>query len=69
MENLLVIMQVDIQVFISWMKSLNFGDNSDNVIAIFTDPSHYEGWWYEGGGIYRNVHFYVKELTYLFTIF
>jgi beta-galactosidase len=27
----------------------------DNVIAVRCDITHYEGWWYEGGGIYRHV--------------
>lgn len=26
-----------------------------NVVAAFVDPSKAEGWWYEGGGIYRHV--------------
>jgi beta-galactosidase len=26
-----------------------------NVIAVFVDPRWFEGWWYEGGGIYRHV--------------
>ena len=26
-----------------------------NVLAVHVDPRHYEGWWYEGGGIYRHV--------------
>ena len=26
-----------------------------NVLAVSVDPSHHEGWWYEGGGIYRHV--------------
>jgi beta-galactosidase len=26
-----------------------------NVLAVFVDPRHHEGWWYEGGGIYRHV--------------
>lgn len=29
--------------------------NTPNVIAVKVDPSHNEGWWYEGGGIYRHV--------------
>ncbi len=37
---------------------------SPNIIAIFVDPdngdqgarTHASGWWYEGGGLYRNVH-------------
>ena len=27
---------------------LNFGDNSDNVLAVYVDPLQDEGWWYEG---------------------
>lgn len=27
----------------------------DNTLAIHVDPSKQEGWWYEGGGIYRHV--------------
>jgi beta-galactosidase len=26
-----------------------------NVLAVYVDPSSSEGWWYEGGGIYRHV--------------
>jgi beta-galactosidase len=26
-----------------------------NLVAVHVDPSHNEGWWYEGGGIYRHV--------------
>ena len=32
-----------------------------NVIAIFVDPTVHEGWWYEGGGIYRNAFLTVTE--------
>lgn len=32
---------------------LNFG--GDNVISVKVDPRIPEGWWYEGGGIYRHV--------------
>jgi beta-galactosidase len=28
---------------------------SKNVLAVFVDPTRFEGWWYEGGGIYRHV--------------
>ncbi|MBQ7395794.1 MAG: DUF4982 domain-containing protein [Lentisphaeria bacterium] len=28
---------------------------SDNVLAVHVDPESYEGWWYQGAGIYRNV--------------
>ena len=27
----------------------------DNVVAVYTNVQENEGWWYEGGGIYRNV--------------
>jgi beta-galactosidase len=30
---------------------------SDNVIVVRVDPRKFEGWWYEGGGIYRHVYF------------
>ena len=33
--------------------SLNYGN--ENVIAVRVDASQYEGWWYEGAGIYRHV--------------
>ncbi len=29
---------------------------ADNVIAVRVDPREFEGWWYEGGGIYRHVY-------------
>lgn len=28
----------------------------DNVLAVYVDTSNHEGWWYEGGGIYRDVY-------------
>ena len=31
----------------------NYGGR--NVLAVHVDPTHTEGWWYEGGGIYRHV--------------
>ncbi|MBR6727115.1 MAG: DUF4982 domain-containing protein [Clostridia bacterium] len=27
----------------------------ENVVAVYSNISEHEGWWYEGGGIYRNV--------------
>lgn len=27
----------------------------ENILAVYTDSSSHEGWWYQGGGIYRNV--------------
>ena len=32
-----------------------FGDAGENVLAVYIDASGFEGWWYEGSGIYRNV--------------
>ncbi|MCA1595731.1 MAG: DUF4982 domain-containing protein, partial [Chloroflexi bacterium] len=34
-------------------RAAHFGGT--NVLAVHVDPRHYEGWWYEGGGIYRHV--------------
>ncbi len=32
-----------------------------NTIAVCVDARGYEGWWYEGGGIYRDVHLFTTE--------
>jgi beta-galactosidase len=32
-----------------------------NVLAVHVDPTHFEGWWYEGGGIYRHVWLNLAE--------
>ncbi len=29
--------------------------DTDNVLAVYVDATEHEGWWYEGGGIYRHV--------------
>lgn len=29
--------------------------DEENTIAVYVDTQHHEGWWYEGGGIYRHV--------------
>lgn len=34
-------------------QAIRFG--GPNVLAVRVDPRHFEGWWYEGGGIYRHV--------------
>jgi len=34
-------------------KFANYGGK--NVLSVYVDPRHFEGWWYEGGGIYRHV--------------
>ncbi len=38
-------------------------DDKDNVIALHIDNSSHEGWWYDGGGIYRNVWLIVTDLV------
>lgn len=37
-----------------------FGENI-NSVSVFVDGNTPEGWWYEGAGIYRNVHLRVTE--------
>ncbi|MDR3690231.1 MAG: beta-galactosidase GalA [Fimbriimonas sp.] len=32
-----------------------------NVLSVHVDPSRFEGWWYEGGGIYRHVWLNVAD--------
>jgi len=34
---------------------LRYGDEGKNVILVKVDATEYEGWWYEGCGIYRHV--------------
>ena len=34
---------------------------SKNVLAVQVNPQHEEGWWYEGGGIYRHVWLNVAD--------
>lgn len=38
----------------------HFG-NEPNVLAVFVDANGWEGWWYEGAGIYRHVTLEVKD--------
>jgi beta-galactosidase len=40
-------------------QAANFG--AQNVLAVHVDPRHFEGWWYEGGGIYRHVWLNVAD--------
>jgi beta-galactosidase len=43
--------------------TLNYG--TENVLAVFVDPTHFEGWWYEGGGIYRHVWLTVADKLHI----
>ncbi len=38
---------------------VNYG--STNLLAVHVDPRNFEGWWYEGGGIYRHVWLNVAD--------
>ena len=40
-------------------RVVNFG--GDNILAVYVDPTEFEGWWYEGGGIYRHVWLNVAD--------
>ena len=33
----------------------------ENIIAVYVNTEDFEGWWYQGGGIYRDVHLTVTE--------
>lgn len=35
----------------------------ENVLAVYVDTSHHEGWWYEGAGIYRHVWLVKTAMT------
>jgi beta-galactosidase len=39
----------------------------ENVIAVRVDPRRFEGWWYEGGGIYRHVYYTAKDPLHVAT--
>ena len=36
-----------------------------NTLAVFTRGEDTEGWWYEGAGIYRHVHLYIKDPVHI----
>lgn len=38
---------------------VRFGE--ENTITVFVDPRWFEGWWYEGGGIYRHVRLVIAD--------
>ncbi|HEV2486850.1 MAG TPA: glycoside hydrolase family 2 TIM barrel-domain containing protein [Terracidiphilus sp.] len=37
----------------------------ENSITVFVDPRYLEGWWYEGGGIYRHVSLIVADKLHI----
>lgn len=38
--------------------------DADNMIAIRVDTTCWEGWWYEGAGIYRPVHLHIRPAVH-----
>ncbi|MBE6797048.1 MAG: glycoside hydrolase family 2 protein [Ruminococcaceae bacterium] len=35
--------------------------DKENVLAVYLNVEEFEGWWYQGGGIYRDVHLVITE--------
>ena len=35
--------------------------NEENIIAVYVNTEEFEGWWYQGGGIYRDVYLTITE--------
>lgn len=35
--------------------------DKDNILAVYVNTQEFEGWWYQGGGIYRDVHLVITE--------
>lgn len=35
--------------------------DKENIIAVYVNTEEFEGWWYQGGGIYRDVHLTITE--------
>ena len=35
--------------------------DKENIIAVYVNTEYLEGWWYQGGGIYRDVHLTITE--------
>jgi len=33
----------------------------DNILAVYVNTQEFEGWWYQGGGIYRDVHLVITD--------
>ncbi len=40
-------------------SSVRYGEK--NNVSVFVDPRWFEGWWYEGGGIYRHVRLIISD--------
>lgn len=42
---------------------VNFGEGEKNVLSVYVNTQEHEGWWYEGGGIYRHVFLVKTDLV------
>jgi len=40
-------------------------ENEENSIAVYVDARRWEGWWYEGAGLYRNVYLQFRGKSHL----
>jgi beta-galactosidase len=40
-------------------------DGGENILAVRADSTETEGWWYQGGGIYRNVYLIIAEQVHI----
>lgn len=49
------------EVDISDVLRFREGAENENVLAVYVETDSHEGWWYEGGGIYRHVWLYKTE--------
>ncbi len=38
--------------------------DAENTLTVYVDPTRFEGWWYEGGGIYRHVWLNIAQLVH-----
>eukprot|EP01012_Entosiphon_sulcatum_P044925 TRINITY_DN597_c0_g2_i1.p1 TRINITY_DN597_c0_g2~~TRINITY_DN597_c0_g2_i1.p1 ORF type:complete len:1020 (+),score=207.47 TRINITY_DN597_c0_g2_i1:110-3169(+) len=46
-------------------QSLLRYNNADNVLVVYADATANEGWWYEGGGIYRHTWLETTDVVYV----
>ena len=46
---------------------LRYGNEGKNVILVKVDASDYEGWWYEGAGIYRHTWLVKRNAVHIAT--
>lgn len=51
------------EIAIDVTDRLHFG--RVNTLAVYTKGDATEGWWYEGAGIYRHVHLYIKDSIHI----